>query len=147
MALGKLLDFSWVECATAGGVGALFCLGELLGEPGDLDHYCEVFGRTGFAGGINWYRNIDQNAAEHPAVGTVPLALPCLMLTAEWDPGLRPEYAEGMRALCADLELHPISAVAHWMQQEAADLVNGLLIGWLTRVEGRGLPKDDDLRE
>jgi pimeloyl-ACP methyl ester carboxylesterase len=83
-------------------------LGDPLGTPADLDHYCEVFERTGFGGGIHWYRNIDRNAAEHPAIGTQNLDLPCLMLTAEWDPGLRPEFAERMRTLCSELELHRV---------------------------------------
>ncbi len=112
-------------------------LGERLGSAEDLDHYCRVFERTGFRGGINWYRNIDRNADEHPALGTQPLSLPCLMLTAEWDPGLRPEFAEPMRALCSDLELHLVEKVAHWMQQEAPDVVNQRLIAWLDRVSLR----------
>jgi len=109
-------------------------LGEPLGDPADLDHYCKVFERTGFRGGINWYRNIDRNAAEHPAVGTRKLDLPCLMLTAERDPGLRPEFAEGMRDLCSNLELYLIEKAGHWIQQEAAEIVNEYLITWLRRV-------------
>jgi hypothetical protein len=92
-------------------------LGDALGAPGDIDHYCRVFERTGFRGGINWYRNIDRNAAEHPSVGTRNVDLPCLMLTAERDPGLRPEFASGMPALCSDLELHGIEKVGHWIPQ------------------------------
>ena len=109
-------------------------LGDPLGTPADLDHYCSVFERTGFRGGINWYRNIDRNAAEHPAVGTRKLALPCLMLTAERDPGLRPEFADGMPSLCSDLELHLVKNVAHWVPQEAPDVLNEHLISWLKRV-------------
>ena len=109
-------------------------LGEALGEPGDLDHYCEVFERTGFRGGINWYRNIDRNAAEHPLVGTQKLSIPCLMLTAELDLGLRPEFTDGMHALCPDLELHHIKKVGHWMQQEVPAQVNAHLLPWLARV-------------
>jgi len=56
------------------------------------------------------------------------------MLTAEWDPGLRPEFAEGMRERCSDLELHLVPRVGHWMQQEAPDVVSGRLIAWLNRV-------------
>ena len=109
-------------------------LGEPLGPPAVLDEYCRMYERTGFRGGINWYRNIDRNAAEHPAVGTRRLELPCLMLTAEWDPGLRPEFAEPMRSLCADLELHHLEQVGHWVQQEAPGVVNAHLIAWLRRV-------------
>ena len=42
----------------------------LIGEPdalpawlnaGDVDYFASEFARTGFAGGLNWYRNIDRN--------------------------------------------------------------------------------------
>lgn len=115
-------------------------LGEALGTPEDLDFYCQAYERTGFRGGINWYRNIDRNAAEHPAIGTQTLNIPCLMLPAEWDPGLRPEFAEGMRPLCSDLELHLVEKAGHWIQQEAPEFVNEHLVRWLTRVAG-GEPK------
>jgi pimeloyl-ACP methyl ester carboxylesterase len=108
-------------------------VGEPLGPPALLDEYCRTYEGTGFRGGINWYRNIDRKAVEHPAVGTRRLDLPCLMLTAEWDPGLRPEFAEPMRALCPDLELYRVGKVGHWVQQEASEAVNGYLLAWLRR--------------
>ena len=84
-------------------------------------------------GCISWYRNIDRNVAEHPEVGTRPLELPCLMLTAEWDPGLRPEFTEPMRALCSDLELQRVEKVGQRVQREAPKVVNGYLLTWLRR--------------
>jgi pimeloyl-ACP methyl ester carboxylesterase len=111
-------------------------LGDPVGTPDEIDHYIQTYERTGFRGGINWYRNIDRNAAEHPTVGKQKLDIPCLMLTAEWDPGLRPEFAERMRPLCSDLELHPLHEVAHWIAQEAPQRVNEHLLGWLKRVTG-----------
>jgi pimeloyl-ACP methyl ester carboxylesterase len=109
-------------------------LGEPLGESADLDHYCEVFERTGFRGGISWYRNIDRNAAEYPAVGVQKIDIPCLMLTSERDPGLRPEFADGMPALCSNLELHLVEKTGHWIQQEEPGIVNRHLIAWLKRM-------------
>jgi len=110
--------------------------GDPLGSPGDLDRYCNAYRETGFRGGINWYRNIDRNALEYPGIGTQKLDIPCLMLPAEWDPGLRPEFADGMGALCADLEVHLIEKAGHWIHQEAHEVVNEYLIGWLRRVAG-----------
>jgi len=109
-------------------------LGEPLGSPEELGAYFDAYEASGFRGGINWYRNIDRNAAEHPDIGTIELDVPCLMLTSEWDPGLRPEFAEPMHALCADLELHLVERAGHWIQQEWPDIVNGHLLGWLARV-------------
>ena len=38
-----------------------------------------------------------------------------------------------MRALCSDLELHRLEKVGHWVRQEAAEVVNGHLLAWLSR--------------
>lgn len=110
--------------------------GELIADEEELGVYTEAFTRTGFRGGINWYRNIDANAAAYPAVGTQPLSLPALMLCAEWDPALRPEMAAGMPELCSDLEMHTVAKAGHWVQQESPEEVNALLVDWLTRRFG-----------
>jgi pimeloyl-ACP methyl ester carboxylesterase len=112
-------------------------LGERLGSERDLDVYCDAYEKAGFRGGINWYRNIDRNAAEHPGIGIQPLDIPCLMMTAEWDPGMRPEFTDKMTAVCPDLELHNLKQVGHWIQQEARETVNELLIAWLNQVRDR----------
>jgi len=109
-------------------------LGEPLAPADELEVYFEAYEAAGFRGGINWYRNIDRNASEHPDVGRLPLDIPCLMLTSEWDPGLRPEFAEGMRTLCSDLEIHLVERAGHWIQQEWPEIVNRYLLGWLDRV-------------
>jgi pimeloyl-ACP methyl ester carboxylesterase len=116
----------------------LEALSDLVVSPQELDHYISVFERTGFRGGINWYRNIDRNVRNHPEIGTTPLALPCLMLTAEWDAALRPEMAAGMPALCSDLETHMIPKAGHWAQQEYPAEVNARLVDWLRRRFGQG---------
>ena len=59
------------------------------------------------------------------------------MLTAELDPGLRPEFTDGMPALCSDLELHHVKGVGHWMAQEVPDEINGRLLGVLARTARR----------
>ena len=45
-------------------------LGEpLIGTPAELANYTDVFARTGFRGGINWYRNFDRNWETAPEIG------------------------------------------------------------------------------
>lgn len=114
-------------------INAQYDLGELLLDEKTFDRYVAAFERTGYRGGINWYRNIDANAANHPDIGVAPLDIPCLMLMAELDPGLRPEFADDMPERCSDLEMHLIQNAAHWVQQEAAGTVNERLITWLDR--------------
>jgi epoxide hydrolase A/B len=108
-------------------------LGESLLDREASEHYVAAFTRTGFRGGINWYRNIDNNAEAHPDVGVIPLSLPCLMLMADRDPALRPEFAADMPERCSDLEMHLIENAGHWVQREQAGIVNAHLCGWLQR--------------
>jgi pimeloyl-ACP methyl ester carboxylesterase len=107
--------------------------GEALLDDEELSVYTSTFARTGFRGGINWYRNMDANAERYPGVGTTPLSLPALMICAEWDPALPPAMAADMGTLCSDLEMHTVSRAGHWVQQECPDEVNGLLVDWLLR--------------
>jgi len=104
--------------------------------PEELDVYVRAFEKTGFRGGINWYRNIERNAREHPEIGVNKLDLPCLMITAGWDIALRPQVAAGMPALCSDLEMHNIEKAGHWVQQERPTEVNDKIIDWLKRRFG-----------
>jgi len=115
------------------GGGDIGAFGDPLVSPEELEYYVNAFEHTGFRGGINWYRNVDRNLEELPALGQAKLDLPCLMLTAEWDLALRPEMAAGMPALIDDLELHMIPKAGHWVQQEAPELVNGRMLDWLNR--------------
>ena len=108
-------------------------LGEPLLSDREFEHYVAAFTRTGFRGGINWYRNIDNNASAHPEVGVAPLDLPCIMLMAERDPALRPEFAADMPERCSDLEMHIIEKAGHWVNREQTAEFNGYLIPWLKK--------------
>ncbi len=110
--------------------------GHRILTPEELEVYVEAFEKTGFRGGINWYRNIDRNREDYPQVGTAKLSLPCLMVSAEWDPALPPALASGMPNLCSDLESHVIEKCGHWTQQERPDELNQLIIDWLKRRKG-----------
>ncbi len=108
-------------------------LGEPVADAGAIDHYAAVFARTGFRGGINWYRNFDRNWETAPAVGDTRIEVPCLMVTAEWDLALRPEMAVGMDRWCPDLETVMIEGCGHWTQQEKPAELNRILVDWLTK--------------
>lgn len=107
--------------------------GDMVATPEEIDHYVAEFERTGFRGGINWYRNIDANCERFPTVGTVPLDVPALMICAEFDPALPPALAGNMPNVCSDLEMHTIAGAGHWVQQEAPEHVNTILVDWLRR--------------
>ncbi|MGH8672908.1 MAG: alpha/beta fold hydrolase [Burkholderiales bacterium] len=99
----------------------------------EMDVYAKAYASRGFRGGINWYRNVDRNRARFPDVSTRPIAIPSLMITAEWDAALPPEMAKHMPALCSDLEMHMIRECGHWTQQEKPEELNRLMLDWLQR--------------
>jgi pimeloyl-ACP methyl ester carboxylesterase len=108
-------------------------LGETLLTDEELETYVGAFTRTGFRGGINWYRNFDRNWETAPQIGVDKVERPCLMVTAEWDMALRPELAAGMPVLCPDLETKGIARCGHWTQQEKPAELNAILVDWLAR--------------
>ena len=92
----------------------------------------ETFERTGFTGGINWYRNFTRNwhsskDLEHR------VHQPSLMIMAEKDAVLPPSSADGMEALIPDLEKQLVLGSGHWTQQEEPEQVNRLMLDWLDR--------------
>jgi pimeloyl-ACP methyl ester carboxylesterase len=99
----------------------------------ELGVFVESFQRTGFTGGINWYRNFTRNWARSEGLPQRIDGLPCLMITAEKDAVLTPEMAEPMRGLIGDLEMHMVEGSGHWTQQEKPDEVNRLMLDWLAR--------------
>jgi len=107
--------------------------GAVLLSDAEIDVYARAYAARGFRGGINWYRNVDRNRERFPDVSTRPIALPCLMITAEWDAALPPALAEAMPGVCSDLEMHMIPECGHWTQQEKPEELNRLLVDWLTR--------------
>lgn len=106
--------------------------GEVLLSEEELDVYARTFERTGFRGGVSWYRNLDRNWETAPEVGRAKIEVPSLMVTAEWDPVLRPEMSAGMPALVADLETVRIERCGHWTQQERPAELNRVLVDWLS---------------
>ena len=99
----------------------------------ELASFVETFQRTGFSGGINWYRNFSRNWERSEGLPARLDDLPCLMITAELDPVLSPAMAEGMPGMINDLEMHMVSGSGHWTQQEKPEEVNRLILDWLHR--------------
>lgn len=112
-------------------------------SPEDLEVYVEAFGRSGFRGPINWYRNLRRNW-ERSAALPDHVGAPALMVTAEFDPFLPPQLADGMERYVPDLETHLIQGSGHWTQQEQPEAVNRILLDWLKRrfplPDGRETP-------
>jgi pimeloyl-ACP methyl ester carboxylesterase len=94
--------------------------------------FVDTFARTGFTGGINWYRNFSRNWAQSEGIAD-KVEVPSLMVMAEKDAVLPPSAADGMEAFVPDLEKALIRDSGHWTQQEQPDAVNKVIIDWLDR--------------
>jgi pimeloyl-ACP methyl ester carboxylesterase len=106
---------------------------------GEIDHYVAEFTRTGFTGGLNWYRNYDRNWATTEQLTDAKITVPALFVGGTADPYLatmRPERAREVAAGPYRQEL--IEGAGHWVQQERADEVNRILLEFLA-----GLPLSD----
>lgn len=110
---------------------------ERLGAPlltdAELQVFVDAYEKSGFTGGINWYRNMDRNWETTAQLDGARITVPSLMITAEWDFVLRPEMAEPMRGYCDDLEITMIPQCGHWTQQEKPAETSAVLIDWLRR--------------
>jgi pimeloyl-ACP methyl ester carboxylesterase len=100
--------------------------------PEEMAVFVDTFQRTGFTGGINWYRNFSRNWANSAGIAD-RVAAPALMVMAEMDAVLPPSAADGMEAFVPDLEKVLIKGSGHWTQQEKPHEVNRALIDWLDR--------------
>lgn len=106
--------------------------GELLLTPEELNYFVETFTRTGFTGGINWYRNFTRNW-KLSGTWAQKVRQPSLMIMAEDDVILSPKMADGMERFVPDLEKVLIRKCGHWTQQEHPQETNEAMIGWLKR--------------
>lgn len=101
--------------------------------PEELAFFVETFRRTGFTGGINWYRNFSRNWQRSTDLPTRIDGKPCLMIMAENDVVLSPAMAEGMENHIGDLEKALVRDSGHWTQQEQPEEVNRLILDWMDR--------------
>jgi len=104
-------------------------------EPDELAFFVDMFTRSGFTGGINWYRNFRRNW-ERSADMANEITQPCLMITAENDAVLPPSLSEGMEAIIPNLSRHNVLGSGHWTQQEKPDEVTRVIADWMHKTFG-----------
>ena len=99
----------------------------------ELDHYIAEFTRTGFTGGISWYRNMDRNWATTPELEGHQLTMPAAFLTGVDDPVNLMSPAALMEGYVKDLRFTRfVDGAGHWVQQEKPDDVNAALLEFLS---------------
>jgi pimeloyl-ACP methyl ester carboxylesterase len=100
--------------------------------PADFEVFANAFTKSGFRGGLNWYRNLNRNWELTAYLNNAKVQQPALMITAELDVVLRPELAVGMDRWVPNLRRTAlIEGSGHWTQQEKPAAVNAALIEFL----------------
>jgi pimeloyl-ACP methyl ester carboxylesterase len=102
----------------------------------DVDYYVAEFKRSGFRGGLNWYRNIDRGWELLAPFAGLQVTVPALYMIGDRDLVM---YFQGMDRLLPNLtkfvpklrETIILPGCGHWTQQERPAEVNAAMIGFL----------------
>jgi pimeloyl-ACP methyl ester carboxylesterase len=109
----------------------------------DLDHMAAEFSRSGFRGGLNWYRNIDRNwELTAPWAGAL-IRQPAMFIAGSVDPIIAPgSGAAAVQALPVTVpglrRTLLIDGAGHFIQQERPQLVNEAIVGYLAGLSAWG---------
>ncbi len=99
---------------------------------GDLEFYAAEFARTGFTGGLNWYRNMDRNWATTATVPAPTIAVPALFIGGRADPVLGFTRTDRAREVVTGYYREEwIEGAGHWIPQDSAAEVNRILLEFL----------------
>lgn len=100
----------------------------------DVDYFTGEFQRTGFRGGLNWYRCMDRTWEYTAPWAGAKVTVPALFITGDRDPVLTFAGA-GVQALKENVpnlrDSVVLPGVGHWTQQEDPEGVNRALIAFL----------------
>ncbi len=102
----------------------------------EVGHYVEEFRRTGFTGGINWYRNLDRNWELMEPFAGARVEAPATFIGGAQDPVLMmtpPSIADGW--LLDDRGTTIVDGAGHWVQQEKPAEVNAALLAFLEGLD------------
>lgn len=105
-------------------------------SPEDVAYFVAEFSRTGFRGGLNWYRNITRSWELLAPWREVVIRQPSMFIAGERDdvlkfPSSKPQIANFSNTLLDLRGCHILEGAGHWVQRERASVVNELLIAFL----------------
>jgi pimeloyl-ACP methyl ester carboxylesterase len=107
----------------------------------DIEYYTDEFRRTGYAGGLNWYRTSKLNWELMAAWHNAPLTAPSLFVAGDKDPVVNWPGVRDAIPLLRELSMPNltksvlIEGSGHWVQQERPGRVNDLLIEFLAGLD------------
>lgn len=105
----------------------------------ELDYYVAEFERTGFRGGINYYRNFDRNWELTPQLAGAQVQQPAIFIAGEQDGVIAmfgPDMQDLMRSAVPGLrEIVMVPDSGHWVQQQSPNEVNAALLGFIEGLD------------
>jgi pimeloyl-ACP methyl ester carboxylesterase len=102
----------------------------------EFDFYAQEFGRTGFTGALNWYRNYDRNWETTAQLSDATIKAPALFVGGTADPiGSTMNPARAREVAAGPYREEWVQGAGHWVQQERPDDVNRILLAFLRDVE------------
>jgi pimeloyl-ACP methyl ester carboxylesterase len=107
----------------------------------DLAHFVAAYQKSGFRGGLNWYRNIDRNWELTAPWQDAQITQPSMFIAGSKDAVITglvgPKRLAEMGRVLPNLKRKLfIDGAGHWIQQERADEVNAALIAFLKENAG-----------
>jgi pimeloyl-ACP methyl ester carboxylesterase len=108
--------------------------GAFTGE--DIDRYIEALSRPGaLTAGLNYYRaNLTSDRLE--IARSARTEAETLIIWGERDPALGTELLEGIERVAPRVRVHRIPDASHWVQNEAPEEVNRVLVDFLQSCGG-----------
>ncbi len=105
----------------------------------DLDVFVEAYARSGFTGGLNWYRSMDLKWQQRKPYERKQSAVPAYFIGSEQDVDLEAFHGDDpmalMRAQFPNLrDVRMVPKAGHMLQLERSDEVNEILLEFLAHV-------------
>ncbi len=106
----------------------------------ELEYYITVYNKTGFQGGLNWYRcMIDSNVRSRLEIYSgLKIAVSSLFIAGKKDWGIyqKPNALENMQNIsCSNMqEISLIENAGHWVQQEKPEEVIKVLLNFISNL-------------
>ncbi|WP_339842307.1 alpha/beta hydrolase [uncultured Halopseudomonas sp.] len=106
-----------------------------------LAYYLNAYRDSGFAGGINYYRNLDENWRLMQPYRDARITCPVLFLVGSADSVIRgaseEQLVKRMAARIPELKIVMLPGIGHWVQSEACTQVNEALVAFAASSSGR----------
>ena len=107
----------------------------------ELEFFVSEYSRTGFTGGLNWYRSMDLKWRQRKPFEGVQSEVPAWFVGSERDVDLEGFHGDDplslMRAIFPNLiDVRMLPEVGHMMPLEASEALNAILLEYLARMGG-----------